>query len=675
MVDDTTGRREEGAVDATRASSEAVETSTAPGVESAASGSAWQEGGPGFGVIKLRGLSPQGEPVGDEIRLGAAGCSNHGFSISEHPADAAGIGPGIDVAWVESAFGDVSGIGRIMFQHCGVLTRGSGEAADAAGLAVPANDNATWVTDGHGAGALGCRPAVASLDRGDTLVAWVGTDGNAHGRLYSPSEIGGTSPVRGGVDAPEYAAVNAALADLGPVIAAPDADRRVQIVEPRPGNFAVMWLALAEHTLVLRGSLFVTPPDTQSDDGPANRWAEHKIADILLPNGATGEFSLKGAGQGSADIVVSYTQLSAGTNSVDVLARRIDGAGTHVEIGQLGAEYLVSTAPARNASSPEAADHGAIAQAGVSADMHSHEGDVAAVQPAPSTLIAVDAGVDATEPIVKAIHNGFVVAWQTPGASEGTIKITMAMFDTSGILRPVASESTIISVTDSALAAVSPAISGFRSGAAIGYVSGGAGSLVVEAFNETGAQIGTEVVVDEGGGGAITEIAIASQSIEGEDAPFQDLLAVVYVQDNGDADGGDPGYGNIMLQQYGLAPATETGPQQLVALGGDGQSDGVDDPVQLTTDNDGDGTTIEGVVGRAPSVTDLPNGDLAIVWVESNGAEETIKGCVVQPDGEQVLRIDLTGLLGEIRHCRGDQAHAVGHQRRRHRGELAAARR
>ncbi len=645
MVDDTTGRREEGAVDAARVSAEAVETSTAPGtapgVASVASGSVWQEGGPGFGVIKLRGLSPQGEPVGNEIRLGVAGCSNHSFSITERPAGAAGIGPGMDVAWVESAFGDVSGIGRIMFQRCGVLTSRSGEPADAAGLAAPANDNATWVADGHGAGALGCRPAVASLDGGGTLVAWVGTDGNAHGRLYSPSEIGGTSPVRGGVDAPEYAAVNAALADLGPVIAAPDADRRVQIVEPRPGNFAVMWLALAEHTLVLRGNLFVTPPDTQSDDGPADRWAEHKIADIRLPNGATGEFSLKAADQGSADIVVSYAQLRAGTNSVDVLARRIEGAGTHVEIGQLGAEYLVSTAPARNASSSEAGDHGAVAQADFSADMHNHEGDAAAGEPAPSTRIAVDAGVDATAPVVKAIHNGFLVAWHTPGTLEGTIKITMAM-----VPQPVASGSTIISVTDSALAAVSPAISGFGSGAAIGYVSGGAGNLVVEAFNETGAQIGTEVVVDEGSDGAITEIAIASLSIEDKDAPFQDLLAVVYVQDNGDADG-DAGYGNIMLQQYGLPPATETGPQQLVALGGDGQSDGEDDPVQLTMDSDGDGTTIEGVVGRAPSVTDLPNGDLAIVWVESNGAEETIKGCVVQPDGEQVLRIDLTGLLGE----------------------------
>jgi hypothetical protein len=41
----------------------------------------------------------------------------------------------------------------------------------------------------------------------------------------------------------------------------------------------------------------------------------------------------------------------------------------------------------------------------------------------------------------------------------------------------------------------------------------------------------------------------------------------------------------------------------------------------------------------------LDDGGLAIIWVEEVNAHETIRGSVLEPDGAQVLRIDLTGLL------------------------------
>jgi hypothetical protein len=54
----------------------------------------------------------------------------------------------------------------------------------------------------------------------------------------------------------------------------------------------------------------------------------------------------------------------------------------------------------------------------------------------------------------------------------------------------------------------------------------------------------------------------------------------------------------------------------------------------------------EAAYGRAPMVDALADGQLAIAWVERHGATETIKGSVLAPDGSQVLRMDLTDLIG-----------------------------
>ena len=161
------------------------------------------------------------------------------------------------------------------------------------------------------------------------------------------------------------------------------------------------------------------------------------------------------------------------------------------------------------------------------------------------------------------------------------------------------------------------------------------GSLVVKAYQGSGDQIGDPIIVDTAEAGAISEIAVGTVRAEGSGA--DDQLAVVYVRDDHDD---QPDYGDILLQRYSL-PSPEEDGGQLVPVGGDGTSDGVDAPIELTEEVDGD----QDAYGRAPAVTSLNDGEIAVVWVEQEGSEETIKGCVIESDGDRVLRIDLTGLI------------------------------
>src|SRR5262245_40838309 len=167
-------------------------------------GVVWQEGGPGHWIVKLSGLP--GAP-GETVEIGRNGASNHSPAISDH-ASLKGPVSRVSIAWIESDAGDASAMGRVMWQ-----------SFDARPAAPPtaANDNGTWVTDPGGHGAFGSEPGIVGLTTGDTLVTWVGTDGHAHGRIYPPADASGGPQAGGGSDAPEYATVNAALSDLGPV--------------------------------------------------------------------------------------------------------------------------------------------------------------------------------------------------------------------------------------------------------------------------------------------------------------------------------------------------------------------------------------------------------------------------------------------------------------------------
>jgi hypothetical protein len=245
-----------------------------------------------------------------------------------------------------------------------------------------------------------------------------------------------------------------------------------------------------------------------------------------------------------------------------------------------------------------------------------------------------------SDPIVTALRDGFAVAWEEPGATEKAVAIKIALFDQTGGARTLADGSTAITVTDNALETVEPSIAPIGSGVGVAYVDASKGALVLEAFNGSGSQIGQEIVVDDGANGAISDVNMASSTGSADD------VAVVYVRDDHD-DQAD--YGRIMLQRYHAPDADANGDaDELAAVGSDGQADGNDAPTGLAitqvTDEDGAAVS-QDVYGRAPTVTGLVDGDLAIVWVENDGAGETIKGCVMEADGSDVLHIDLTALL------------------------------
>ena len=599
-------------------------------------GVVWQEGAPGHWVIKLSGLP--GAPSGQEVTLGPPGASNHSPSISDYPS-AGGPVSGVSVAWIESPTGDTSGVGRVMWQ--GFSVSPFGKPIDAAALAVAANDNATWVADLSGTGVIGCEPMVAGLTTGETLVTWIGTDGHAHGRLY-PADRDADSRIGDHSDAPELAAVNAALGDLGPVGAATDGGRRLQVAELRPGTFAVMWLALAESGPVLRGNLFLTPADGERNDDRGG-WTEYPISEVRLPHGFTGQFSLASVGEKGTGLSVTYARLS-GPSTVNVFGHRLDGDSAEGAVGELGLPELVSAIPVtgqgRTAAAQVAPEHEAVAPlhvppdgAQVQAPTLQNDG-----KPANTTLtIAATPGV--TAPIVKTVEDGFAVAWQTPGDADGTLQIKLVLYDTQGV--PKSPE---ILVTDNAAADVAPAISSLGDGVAAAFVHADDRALVVKAYDGDGDQLGEETVVDTGDAGAIFEIAVGSNG--------ENEFAVVYVQQSSDASEHAADYGNIMLQRY--AVKTEDSQSQLVDLGRDGEQDGADGPVQLAVAGD-DPAAPEFAVGRAPAVAGVDDGELAIIWVESDGVRETIAGCVLDPGGGQALRIDLTGLLGSAGIAKGSK--------------------
>ena len=348
----------------------------------AAFGVAWEEGEPGTGVIKLRAVPAEGLPIGKEVTVGSVDFSNHSLSIGGYdfatnvtvpdptdPGDTIDLAAsGINVAWVASV-GD-SDFGRIMLQRYQIVLDAAGDPAallaagldgqnedndvrdpaDAAAIGV-ANDNAVWVGDEDGddiGGFIGRNPAVTGLHTGDVLISWVGADNLVHAKLYPPNGVVVPSDANNDVGAAEYAAVNAALANLGEVADLPAGVRRLQVAELGPGNFAVMWIAIGALGLELRGSIFSTPPDNAAGDALPDGWTRIDVAPIVLPPGFSGEFSLTGMGEDNPDLVVTYTAQN-GAQGADVFAVRVDGLIGR-EPGQLSDPLLVNTTTAGDQS-------------------------------------------------------------------------------------------------------------------------------------------------------------------------------------------------------------------------------------------------------------------------------------------------------------------------------------
>src|SRR5262245_4468206 len=318
-------------------------------------GVAWQEvSASGHGIIKLRGVSQESGLLGTEITVGgtASPLSHHSLSISGYrlsPEAASGSAnptSGLNLVWVASDASDAPGVGRIMMQRFAVLHGEDGApsglmAIDAgrdafhriahqtevgADLSGAANDNAVWVGDEDGGGgAIGQLPTVATLDTGDVLVAWIGAEGHVHGKLYAASDDNGTA-------APDYVAVNEALADLTPHYHR-DGDgqgqdaRRVKVGDLGPGTFALVWMVAAGADAMLNGSLFSLHADEPGSHGASSEWTQTSLPSVALPAGFTGEFQVSAADGQDPDLVLSYEATdSAGNVTTTTVTQKVNPA-------------------------------------------------------------------------------------------------------------------------------------------------------------------------------------------------------------------------------------------------------------------------------------------------------------------------------------------------------------
>jgi hypothetical protein len=492
-------------------------------------------------------------------------------------------------------------------------------------LSAPANDNATT----YSGDALEFETTISGLSAGP-LLTWVGADGHAHGHLALSAEFEAGGPSK----AHEYAALNAALSDLGPVAPAQDGTRRIQVVEPRPGTFAIMWLALAESALVARGKMYVS--EDASDGTGDTSWAKHTIEDVDLP-GFMGGFGVASAGVGGDTLEIKYAAAGS-SQSISVSTVR-PGERTPDDGGQ---GHPAAEAASIAATAGPTVEVTAELEGETPSPRSSPASEPRPTQPLPaspmlevgaSIRIAAEAGTNETEPIVAALGDGFLVAWRAATGSEGLSQIKLALCDEHGAARTLADGNTVLLVSDRVATDAAPAVSSFGEGFAVAYKHGDDGDLVVKAYSAAGFQIGGEIVLHSHANGAIGEIAAAAIQADEQEGSDGDQLAVVYTVEDEVAGADD--YGTIMLQR--LAIAGEDGEAQSVTLGGDAGP--------ALTVQTRDGCTAP-AVGRAPAVVGLDNGELAIVWVENDGSRETIRGGVLELDGAQVLYIDLTDLIG-----------------------------
>jgi hypothetical protein len=647
-------------------------------------GVSWQEVSvDGHGVIKLRGVSQEQGLLGSEITVGgsAGTLSHHSLSISGYDlnAEAGGsVAAGLNLVWVASDATDAPGIGRIMMQRFGVSYDESGtptglipvamvgqafhKAELEAGLNGAANDNSVWIGDEDGSGGVvGRLPTVATLDTGDVLVAWIGSEGHVHGKLYASAEG------RGGA-ASDYSAVNAALADLTPHYGRPgdgqawDA-RRVKVGDLGPGNFALVWLVAAGADAMLNGSVFsLHADDTLANGGGAN-WVESALAPVALPTGFTGEFNVNVADGHASDLVLSYEVAdSAGAVSIAAVAQNITPAdaalgGKDAAADQAGADKADPGLPAAKVGF-----NGSSGNPFLAGEQHDsivvNTAPLPAAEPTTTAAHAEQAAAGtASDVIVSSNNDGIAVALLEQGATvdERIFTVRFSGPDATDVNEQV------IEVTDSADANVTPAVVRIGGGGAVAaWVDAQSGELRAQTYNAHGQPQGTAGGMTVSVGQKVSDIALASNpaghhAADGEAgqvaatgdgaaadaAPAYDVeFALAFVL-GADADG----YGSIMLQRYGITSNSEgPGGGEPVALGRDGQVGGdSDEATQFAVDDGGVATPVH---GRAPQLTGLAQGQLAMSWVENDGAQETVKGAVIERDGGRaVLNIDLSEQL------------------------------
>jgi Bacterial Ig domain len=647
-------------------------------------GVAWQEvTESGHGVIKLRGVSQEAGLLGREITVGstASDMSHHSLSISGYSLSAAATSStanpaaGLDLVWVASDASDAPGVGRIMMQRFGVLhgedgspagliaMAAAGQASGAfhtithqaeveSGLGGAANDNAVWVGDEDGSGgAVGRLPTVATLDTGDVLVAWIGSEGHVHGKLYAKAEGSGEA-------AADYVAVNEALADLTPHYGrdgeghAYDA-RRVKVGDLGPGTFALVWMVAAGADAMLNGSVFSLHADETLGHGASNDWSQTPLTTVALPAGFTGEFNLGVAdGQGS-DLVLRYEVVDgAGNVSTAAVAQKISAALAAVSGGKDAQAEVGGTDKADMDLVHKAAFNG---NSGGSFAAEQHDSFAvnttslsgSEASGAPTAQHTGPAGAPGL--IVAANSDGIAAIWMVAGSSADEMGLRIKIFG-DGNTSSAADDGSIIDVTDNADAHVAPAVARVGDGgAAVAWVDGPSGELRTQIYTAHGQPEAAAAGITVASGHRVSDLALTANPLgpaaggHAEAASGQGYaneFALAWIED-ANADG----YGSIMLQRYGLRnyldqTAADHSP---VALGRDGQVGGNDDPEQFSVDSAG-----TPVVGRAPQLTGLQQGQLAMSWVENDGSVETVKGAVLERDGGRaILNIDLSKQLND----------------------------
>ena len=646
-------------------------------------GVAWQEvSADGHGVIKLRGVSQDSGLLGSEITVGktAGTLSHHSLSISGYDpsADAAG---GLNLVWVASDATDPPGLGRIMMQRFGVFYDDGGTPTglipvDVVGQAFhkishaaeletafagAANDNSVWIGDDDGSGgAMGRLPTVATLDTGDVLVAWIGSEGHVHGKLYATAPAGGAA-------APDYAAVNEALADLTPHYGragdgpAWDA-RRVKVGDLGPGNFALVWLVAAGADAMLNGSVFSLQADETLASGTSADWVQTPMAPVALPAGFTGEFNLNMAEGHASDLVLNYEVAdSAGNVAISAVAQKISPADTTLAGKDVASDLNAPEKVDPGMAASKVAFNGSSANPFLVGEQHDsivvNTNSLAAAEPtaAPHGATLTDTAADTvSDVIVSSNSDGIVVERLGAGATDDEMSfiVTLGTPDATGAI----DEGPVIEVTASADPDVTPAavrIGG--GGVAAAWVDAHSGELRAQTYDAHGQPQGSAGGLAVSAGQEVSDIALASNpaghpaATAADDAaatghtPVYDIeFALAWV-----LGANDDGYGSIMLQRYWVTSNSEGAGagNALVGLGRDGQVGGDNDAAAQFSVDDDAGVAVP-VYGRAPQLTGLAQGQLAIGWVENDGAQETVKGAVIERDGGRaVLNIDLSEQL------------------------------
>jgi Bacterial Ig domain len=513
-------------------------------------------------------------------------------------------------------------------------------------LAGAANDNSVWIGDDEGSGgALGLQPTVATLDTGDMLVAWIGSEGHVHGKLYATGQADRA-------DAPDYAAVNAALADLTPHLGragdghAWDA-RRVKVGDLGPGNFALVWLVAAGADAMLNGSVFSLHADETLAGGASADWVQTPMAPVALPAGFTGEFNLNVADGHASDLVLSYEVAdSAGNVSIAAVAQNISAADTALGGKDAASDLGASDKVDPGMAATKVAFNGGSSNPFLAGEQH----DSIVVNTAPlaspphaATQTETAAGT-VSDVIVSSNSDGIVTALVLAGATADVSVLTLRL--------PVADATDgtgdrIIQVTDSADPNVTPAVARIGDGGAVAaWVDAHSGELRAQSYDALGQAQGSAGGITVSAGEKVSDIALASNPAGHEAAATDHVdiydieFALAWV-----LGANEDGYGSIMLQRYLVTSNSEgASAGNVVALGRDGQLGGDNDAAQqFAVDDDG---VAAPVYGRAPQLAGLAQGQLAMSWVENDGAQETVKGAVIERDGgREVLNIDLSEQL------------------------------